>query len=31
MQDRLGFEDVKKGGKIKKNYAKGGSVRPASY
>lgn len=38
MQDRLGFEDVKKGGrikkkrnKIKKNYAKGGSVRPANY
>ena len=24
-------KDNKKGGKVKKNYAKGGSVRPASY
>ena len=38
MEDRLGFEDIKKGGrikkrknKIKKNYSKGGGVRPASY
>ena len=38
MEDRLGFEDIKKGGrikkrknKIKKNYSKGGGVRPTSY
>ena len=39
MEDPLGFEDIKKGGRIKKrknrtkkkNYSKGGGVRPTSY
>ena len=31
MPDPGGYEDIKKGGKIKKNYSKGGGVRPASY
>jgi len=32
MEDPRGYEDIKKGGKIKKkNYAKGGGERPASY